>query len=162
MGSPSEKNRKDNGATIGFEAKLWRAADKLRNNMDAAEYKHVALGLIFLKYISNSFEEMHARLSAGDAEYEGANPEDQDENRAENVFWIPKEASWSYLQASAKQPTIGRLIDDTGRPTASLGSFRSSSNCRASLPGARRAMRRQRSGMTSLSSKQAGVRTPQS
>lgn len=66
MGSPSEKNGKNNGATVGFEAKLWQAADKLRNNLDAAEYKHVVLGLIFLKYIPDSFEEMHARLSAGE------------------------------------------------------------------------------------------------
>ena len=110
MGSPP--NGKNNGATIGFEAKLWQAADKLRNNMDAAEYKHVVLGLIFLKYISDSFEEMHARLSAGEGDYEGANPEDQDEYRAENVFWVPKEARWPHLQANAKQPTIGKLIDD--------------------------------------------------
>jgi type I restriction enzyme M protein len=111
MASPSEKN-KSNGANVGFEAKLWQAADKLRNNMDAAEYKHVVLGLIFLKYISDSFEEMHARLSAGEGDYEGANPEDQDEYRAENVFWVPKEARWPFLQASAKQPSIGKLIDD--------------------------------------------------
>jgi hypothetical protein len=91
MGSPP--NGKNNGATIGFEAKLWQAADKLRNNMDAAEYKHVVLGLIFLKYISDSFEEMHNRLASGEADYEGANPEDQDEYRAENVFWVPIDLS---------------------------------------------------------------------
>jgi type I restriction enzyme M protein len=156
MGSPSEKNSKNNGATIGFEAKLWQAADNLRNNMDAAEYKHVVLGLIFLKYISDFFEEMHARLSAGEREYEGVNPEEQDEYRAENVFWVAKEARWSYLQASAKQPAIGKLIDDAGRPMARPGSFRSSSNCRARLPCERRAMRLQRCGMTSLSSKPFG------
>lgn len=105
-------NIPNGGATLGFEAKLWQAADKLRNNMDAAEYKHVVLGLIFLKYISDSFEEMHAKLSTGEGDYEGANPEDQDEYRAENVFWVPKEARWAYLQANAKQPTIGKLIDD--------------------------------------------------
>ena len=91
MGSPP--NGKNNGATIGFEAKLWQAADKLRNNMDAAEYKHVVFGLIFLKYISDSFEEMHNRLASGEADYEGANPEDQDEYRAENVFWVPIDLS---------------------------------------------------------------------
>ena len=107
-----DKNLKSNGATIGFEAKLWLAADKLRNNMDAAEYKHVVLGLIFLKYISDSFEETHARLTAGKGDYAGANPEDEDEYRAENVFWVPKEARWPFLQANAKQPTIGKLIDD--------------------------------------------------
>jgi type I restriction enzyme M protein len=97
---------------LGFEATLWLAADKLRNNMDAAEYKHVVLGLIFLKYISDSFEEHHAKLAAGEGEYAGANPEDPDEYRAENIFWVPKEARWSYLQANAKQPSIGKIVDD--------------------------------------------------
>ena len=99
-----------NGATLGFEEKLWQAADKLRNNMDAAEYKHVVLGLIFLKYISDAFEEMHAKLATDKAG--GANPEDPDEYRAENVFWVPKEARWSFLQGKAKQASIGKLIDD--------------------------------------------------
>src|SRR6056297_3124001 len=97
---------------LGFEAKLWLAADKLRNNMDAAEYKHVVLGLIFLKYISDAFVEMHQKLIAGEGEYEGADPEDADEYRAENVFWVPPEARWSHIQASAKQPTIGKLVDE--------------------------------------------------
>jgi type I restriction enzyme M protein len=99
-------------ANLGFEAKLWLTADKLRNNMDAAEYKHVVLGLIFLKYISDSFEEHRAKLLAGDGDYEGANPEDPDEYKAENVFWVPAEARWSHLQANAKQPTIGKDVDD--------------------------------------------------
>jgi type I restriction enzyme M protein len=99
-------------ANIGFEQKLWLAADKLRSNMDAAEYKHVVLGLIFLKYISDTFEEHRAKLVAGKGDYAGANPEDKDEYRAENVFWVPKEARWSHLQANAKQPTIGKLVDD--------------------------------------------------
>jgi len=108
----STRNTKSNGngANLGFEAKLWLAADKLRNNMDAAEYKHVVLGLIFLKYISDSFEEMHARLVG--AKDEGADPEDADEYRAENVFWVPKEARWTHLQGKAKQPTIGKLVDE--------------------------------------------------
>jgi type I restriction enzyme M protein len=101
---------KGNGANLGFEATLWLAADKLRNNMDAAEYKHVVLGLIFLKYISDSFEEYHARLLAQQSE--GADPEDPDEYRAANIFWVPPEARWSYLQNNAKQPAIGKLIDD--------------------------------------------------
>src|SRR5687768_11535746 len=101
-----------NGATLGFEAKLWLTADKLRNNMDAAEYKHVVLGLIFLKYISDSFEEMRCKLLAGKGDYAGANAEDPDEYRAENVFWVPKEARWSHLQANAKQPSIGKEVDD--------------------------------------------------
>ncbi|MFB3789310.1 MAG: type I restriction-modification system subunit M [bacterium] len=99
-----------NGANLGFEKELWKAADALRNNMDAAEYKHVVLGLIFLKYISDAFEEKHARLEEERAE--GANPEDPDEYRAENIFWVPKEARWPYLIANAPQPNIGRLLDD--------------------------------------------------
>src|SRR6266446_10934744 len=90
---------RDNGATLGFEQKLWQAADALRNNMDAAEYKHVALGLIFLKYISDAFEAKHAELAAQRAE--GADPEDPDEYRAENIFWVPPEARWSYLKGAA-------------------------------------------------------------
>src|SRR4029077_20402987 len=113
MARSSSSNRKtESGANIGFEAKLWLAADKLRSNMDAAEYKHVVLGLIFLKYISDSFEEHHAKLLAGEGEYAGANPEDPDEYKAENVFWVPPAARWSYLQNSAKQPTIGKIVDD--------------------------------------------------
>src|SRR5437762_683080 len=103
---------RNGGGDLGFEAKLWLAADKLRNNMDSGEYKHVVLGLIFLKYISDAFEEMRARLLAGKGDYEGSDPEDADEYRAENVFWVPKEARWSHLQASAKQPTIGKVLDD--------------------------------------------------
>ncbi len=94
----------------GFEATLWAAADALRNNMDAAEYKHVVLGLIFLKYISDAFEAYHAELEA--QRDLGANPEDPDEYRAVNIFWVPQEARWSYLQENAPQPTIGRLVDD--------------------------------------------------
>jgi len=109
--SPAQKN--GNGtANLGFEAKLWLAADKLRNNMDAAEYKHVVLGLIFLKYISDTFEEHRGKLLVGKGEYAGANPEDKDEYKAENVFWVPKEARWSHLQASAKLPAIGKVVDD--------------------------------------------------
>ena len=106
----SDKSDK-NSANIGFEAKLWQAADKLRNNMDAAEYKHVVLGIIFLKYISDSFEEKHAALAA-EAKDTGANPEDPDEYRADNIFWVPKEARWSHLRDHAKSPKIGVLIDD--------------------------------------------------
>jgi type I restriction enzyme M protein len=98
------------GANLGFERELWRAADALRSNMDAAEYKHVVLGLIFLKFISDAFEEQHARLVAERAQ--GADPEDPDEYRAVNIFWVPKEARWSNLKANAKQPTIGKTIDE--------------------------------------------------
>ena len=85
-------------------------ADALRGSMDAAEYKHVVLGLIFLKYISDAFEETHTRLEAERAQ--GANPEDPDEYRANNVFWVPPEARWPHLQAQARQSTIGQLVDD--------------------------------------------------
>lgn len=112
MPARSKSGSKDSTANIGFEAKLWLAADKLRNNMDAAEYKHVVLGLIFLKYISDTFEEHHAKLVAGKGAYEGANPEDQDEYKAENVFWVPPAARWAYLQSSAKQPAVGKIVDD--------------------------------------------------
>ena len=95
---------------LAFEAKLWAAADALRNNMDAAEYKHVVLGLIFLKYISDAFEAKHAELAAQKSH--GADPEDQDEYRAVSIFWVPKEARWLHLKAKAPQPTIGTLVDD--------------------------------------------------
>ena len=99
-GTKATKSRKTegNGAALGFEAKLWLAADKLRNNLDAAEYKHVVLGLIFLKYISDAFEEQHARLVA--EQDQGADPEDPDEYRAGDIFWVPKEARWPSLQAA--------------------------------------------------------------
>ena len=104
------KTKPNTTAPLGFEAQLWQMADKQRAHMDAAEYKHVVLGLIFLKYISDAFEEIHARLLAEQAQ--GADPEDPDEYRAENIFWVPKEARWPELQAAAKQPTIGKKIDD--------------------------------------------------
>lgn len=93
-----------------YEAELWQMADALRGSMDAAEYKHVVLGLIFLKYISDAFEEMYTRLKGEIAE--GADPEDPDEYRAENIFWVPPEARWANLQAQARQPTIGQVVDD--------------------------------------------------
>jgi type I restriction enzyme M protein len=94
---------------LGFEETLWRAADKLRNNMDAAEYKHVVLGLIFLKYISDAFEVKRRELLA--LVGEGADPEDRDEYLADNVFWVPPDARWSSLQQHSKQPGIGALVD---------------------------------------------------
>lgn len=109
MAKKAKKNG-NNGANLGFEATLWAAADKMRNNMDAAEYKHVVLGLIFLKYISDAFEERHNQLLAEKAQ--GADPEDPDEYSGSNVFWVPKPARWKHLQNNAKQPTIGKLIDD--------------------------------------------------
>lgn len=101
------KSSSSNGADLGFEQKLWQTADKLRNNMDAAEYKHVVLGLIFLKYVSDAFLELHKKLLE-----EGDDPEDRDYYLAENVFWIPPESRWVYLQRNAKQPSVGKLLDD--------------------------------------------------
>src|SRR2546428_9702583 len=106
----TKTGRQAKSATVGLEAKLWAAADALRNNMDAAEYKHVVLGLIFLKYISDAFEAKHADLEAQKAH--GANPEDPDEYRAASIFWVPKEARWTHLKASAPQPTIGSIVDE--------------------------------------------------
>ncbi len=103
-------SKTDTGANLGFEAKLWQAADALRNNMDAAEYKHVVLGLIFLKYISDAFEAKHTELEA--QRKQGADPEDRDEYLAANIFWVPKEARWQHLKASAPQSKIGTIVDD--------------------------------------------------
>lgn len=97
-----------NMAKEPLEKQLWKTADKLRKNIDAAEYKHIALGLIFLKYISDAFEELYAKLKA--EEINGADPEDMDEYRAENVFFVPKEARWEFLKSQAKQPTIGKTV----------------------------------------------------
>ena len=108
---------------LGFEATLWAAADKLRGNMDSSEYKHVVLGLIFLKYVSDAFEEKHGMLlrevsdpaspmylAEERARYDAV--EERDEYLAENVFWVPVEARWSMLQAKAKLPEIGTVLDD--------------------------------------------------
>lgn len=94
-----------------LEKQLWKAADALRKNIDAAEYKHVVLGLIFLKYISDAFVELFTKLEVGEGEYEGADPEDKDEYKAENIFFVPPEARWSFLQSKAKQADIGKLVD---------------------------------------------------
>jgi len=110
MKKASQGSANSTSANLGFEAKLWATADALRNNMDAAEYKHVVLGLIFLKYISDAFEEQHTELLAEKSQ--GADPEDPDEYRAKNIFWVPPEARWFHLKAQAKQPTIGQLVDD--------------------------------------------------
>jgi type I restriction enzyme M protein len=95
-----------------LEKTLWAAADKLRNNMDAAEYKHIVLGLIFLKYISDAFNDLHIKLKEGQGEFEGADPEDPDEYLAHNIFFVPEKARWQYLQDRAKQPEIGKWIDE--------------------------------------------------
>jgi len=94
-----------------IEKQLWKAADKLRKNIDAAEYKHIVLGLIFLKYISDAFEEHHEKLKKGEGEFAGADPEDRDEYKAENIFFVPPSARWTYLQKRAKLPEIGKDVD---------------------------------------------------
>ena len=104
-------SKNNNGANLGFENQMWAAADKLRGHMDASEYKHVVLGPIFLKYISDAFQAKYKQLEATkDTEY--TDPEDRDEYAAANIFWVPKEARWVKLQSSAKQPTIGKIVDD--------------------------------------------------
>ena len=108
MARPKKAEKTGSTANIGFEAKLWESACTLRIDMDAAEYKHVVLGLIFLKYISDSFEEQRKKLEAD----RGADPEDKDEYLKDNVFWVPKAARWSHIQAQARQATIGKVIDD--------------------------------------------------
>ncbi|MDD4856410.1 MAG: class I SAM-dependent DNA methyltransferase, partial [Sulfuricurvum sp.] len=95
-----------------IEKQLWKAADKLRKNIDAAEYKHVVMGLVFLKYISDSFEELYTRLETGEGDYAGADPEDRDEYKAENVFFVPPTARWSFLLSNAKLPNIGKIVDE--------------------------------------------------
>jgi type I restriction enzyme M protein len=104
----NNKNKKEEP----LEKQLWKAADKLRKNIDAAEYKHIVLGLIFLKYISEAFEELHKKLKKSESEGAGADPEDHDEYKAENIFFVPPSARWSYLQSRAKLPEIGKDVDD--------------------------------------------------
>ncbi len=104
-------SKTNNGANLGFENKLWEMADKMRGHMDSGEYKHVALGLIFLKYISDAFQARHDALKAA-AKSDYTDPEDRDEYAAANIFWVPKDARWEKIQAEAKQPTIGKIIDD--------------------------------------------------
>jgi type I restriction enzyme M protein len=102
------KAKNGNGANLGFEAEMFLAADKLRKNLEPSDYKHVVLGLIFLRHISLAFEAKREALLAEDA----SAAEDPDEYLAENIFWVPKDARWSHLQANARQPTIGKLVDD--------------------------------------------------
>jgi len=103
---------KKNNTEEPIEKQLWKAADKLRKNIDAAEYKHIVLGLIFLKYISDAFEELFNKLKSGEGEYAGADSEDKDEYKAENIFFVPETARWYYLQSRAKLPEIGKVVDN--------------------------------------------------
>ncbi|HWL54133.1 MAG TPA: type I restriction-modification system subunit M N-terminal domain-containing protein [Chthoniobacteraceae bacterium] len=129
--TPAKTKAKLDTAALDFEAKLWLTADKpqaARRANEARQYKHVVLGIIFLKYISDGFEEHHAKLIKGSTrtsragsgapadhldQYTGANPEGPVEYRPEHIFWMPPDARWSHLQTNAKQPTIGKIVDDT-------------------------------------------------
>ena len=135
------KKQASNGATVGYEAELWKMADALRGSIDAAEYKHVVLGLIFLKYISDAFEELHAKLQG--EKKQGADPEDPDEYRAKGIFWVPPEARWPHLKGQAKQPTVGQLVDN-----AMAGIERDNPSLKSVLPKeyARPALDKQRLG----------------
>ncbi|MFQ5444554.1 MAG: type I restriction-modification system subunit M N-terminal domain-containing protein, partial [Nitrospinales bacterium] len=104
----TQAQAKNSSANIGFEQQLWAAADKMRGHMDPAEYKHVALGLIFLKYISDAFEEKFNQLKTE----EGADPEDRDEYLAENAFWVPKNARWDNIKHNARSANIGKILDE--------------------------------------------------
>lgn len=106
------KKSKKEIVEVPLETRLWDTANKLRKNIDAAEYKHVVLGLIFLKYISDAFEELYNKLKEGKDECEGANPEDKNEYLAEKVFFVPQVARWSKIQGRAKLPSIGKDLDD--------------------------------------------------
>ncbi|MXW43258.1 MAG: SAM-dependent DNA methyltransferase [Candidatus Dadabacteria bacterium] len=140
--SPGKKTAPEaNGATVGYEAELWGMANALRGSMDAAEYKHVVLGLIFLKYISDAFEEKRRELETQVSK--GADPDDPDEYRAENIFWVPPEARWQDIKAQARQSTIGKLVDD-----AMAGIERENGELKSVLPKdyARAALDKQRLG----------------
>ncbi|MBB1074344.1 SAM-dependent DNA methyltransferase [Rhodoferax sp. 4810] len=125
MARPAKKNTDNTGATLGFEAQLWITSDKLRGNMEPSDYKHIVLGLIFLKYISDAFESKHKAL----LHEQHADPEDPEEYLADNVFWVPAPARWSHLRATARQPTIGKAIDE-----AMLAIENSNASLKAILP----------------------------
>ena len=129
----SAETKPNGGATTGHEAELWAMADALRGSMDAAEYKHVVLGLIFLKYISDAFEERHAAVLA---EFGEDAAEDRDEYTAENAFWVPAEARWTHLKAQARQSTIGLTVDQA-MAAIERDNPRSRTCCRATMPGPR-------------------------
>ena len=141
ISSNTEGKRGNKGATIGYEAELWNMANALRGSMDAAEYKHVVLGLIFLKYISDAFEEKLLELEQA----QHADPGDPDEYRRENIFWVPPEARWKHIKAQAKQPAVGKLVDD-----AMAGIERDNPTLKGVLPKdyARPALDKQRLGQT--------------
>jgi type I restriction enzyme M protein len=128
------KDRNNGSAAhIGSEDHRWRAAHALRSNMDAAEHKHVVLGLIIVRYISDAFEEQHVCLDTERAQ--GADPEGPDEYRAVNIFWVPQEARWSHLLANTRQPTIGKLVDEACSPETTQPSNGQRANAFALIGG---------------------------
>ena len=142
-------NQTGNGANLGFEAELWRAADALRSNMDAAEYKHVVLGLVFLKYISDAFEERHAFLAKAIDDPENEyylKPdvpnrsdavlsllEDRDEYIAKNIFWVPKEARWSTSRPTPNSRPSAKSLTTPCSPSSGT-THPSRACCRRSTP----------------------------
>jgi len=152
-----------NGGNLGFEDRLWKMADKMRGHMDAAEYKHVVLGLIFLKYISDAFQAKYEDLKArADTDY--TDPEDRDEYAAANVFWVPPEARWETIQAQAPQPEIGKTIDDAmvaiERENESLKGVLPKNYSRPALDKTRLGELVKTVGDIDLQARESGVRAP--
>lgn len=104
------KNSASTGVNVGYKARLWEMADALRPSMDAAEFKHVVSGVLFLKHISDAFEEQHAKREA--ERKKGADFEAPDEYHALNILWVPPDARWSHLNVQTRPPPIGKLVDD--------------------------------------------------
>ncbi len=156
-------SKANNGANLGFESKLWEMADKLRGHMDASEYKHVVLGLIFLKYISDAFQHKYDELAAT-RETEYTDPEDRDEYLADNIFWVPPEARWEQIQAQAPQPTIGKVIDEAmtaiERENPSLKGVLPKDYSRPTLDKTRLGELVKLVGDIDLKAKESGVRDP--
>ncbi len=156
-------SKANNGANLGFETKLWEMADKMRGHMDASEYKHVVLGLIFLKYISDAFQHKYDEL-ATTAETEYTDPEDRDEYAADNIFWVPPEARWEQIQAQAPQPVIGKVIDEAmtaiERENPSLKGVLPKDYSRPTLDKTRLGELVKLAGDIDLKAKESGVKDP--
>ncbi len=156
-------SKANNGANLGFESKLWEMADKMRGHMDASEYKHVVLGLIFLKYISDAFQHKYDELAAT-AETEYTDPEDRDEYLADNIFWVPPEARWEQIQAQAPQPVIGKVIDEAmtaiERENPSLKGVLPKDYARPTLDKTRLGELVKTVGDIDLKARESGVRDP--
>ncbi|MBL4885496.1 MAG: SAM-dependent DNA methyltransferase [Planctomycetaceae bacterium] len=159
----AKSKKQTTGARLGFENKLWEMADKMRGHMDSGEYKHVVLGLIFLKYISDAFQVKHDALAAT-ADTDFTDPEDRDEYAAMNIFWVPKEARWANLQSEARQPTIGKVVDDAmvaiEKENPSLKGVLPKDYSRPSLDKTRLGELVDIIGNIDLQAKQSGVKDP--